>query len=64
MKRKRSDRSQRCIYFGLCCGYIMPEIWLNYGKNEVALDIQAENLDERMSADSQILEDLKVITIS
>ena len=42
----------------------MPEIWLNYGKNEVALDIQAENLDERMSADSQILEDLKVITIS
>jgi hypothetical protein len=38
----------------------MPEIWLNYGQNEVALDIQAENLDERMSADSQILQDLKL----
>ena len=38
----------------------MPEIWLNYGQNEVALDIQAENLDERMSTDSQILEDLKL----
>ena len=38
----------------------MPEIWLNYGQNEVALDIQAENLDERMSTDSQILQDLKL----
>ena len=46
--RKRSEFSQSCIYFSSFYPLIMPEIWLNYGKNEVVLDIMAENLDERI----------------
>ena len=32
----------------------MPEIWLNYGQNEVVLDIQAENLDERIEFEQPV----------
>ena len=35
----------------------MPEIWLNYGKNEVVLDIMAENLDERIEFEKPIIDD-------
>ena len=35
----------------------MPEIWLNYGKNEVVLDIMAENLDEKIEFEQPILDD-------
>ena len=35
----------------------MPEIWLNYGQNEVVLDIQAENLDERIEFQQPIIDD-------
>ena len=35
----------------------MPEIWLNYGQNEVVLDIQAENLDERIEFEQPVLDD-------
>ena len=38
----------------------MTEIWLNYGQNEVVLDIQAENLDQRLSVEGQTLEGSKV----
>ena len=34
----------------------MPEIWLNYGNNDVVLDILAENLDEKPSFDSKIMD--------
>ena len=38
----------------------MPEIWLNYGINDVVLDIQAENFDEKISNNGSILEDMKL----
>ena len=38
----------------------MPEIWLNYGQNEVVLDIQAENLNEKPSDENQTLDESKV----
>ena len=38
----------------------MPEIWLNYGQNEVVLDIQAENLNEKPSDENKLLEDSKI----
>ena len=38
----------------------MPEIWLNYGQNEVVLDIQAENLDERIDFQQPIIDDSSI----
>ena len=38
----------------------MPEIWLNYGQNEVVLDIQAENLNEKTPQENPILEESKI----
>ena len=38
----------------------MPEIWLNYGSNDVVLDILAENLDERPIFDSHLMDDSKI----
>ena len=35
----------------------MPEIWLNYGQNEVVLDIQAENLNEKPTDESQTIDE-------
>ena len=42
-------------------GYCMPEIWLNYGINDVVLDIQAENFDEKISNNGSVLEDTKLV---
>jgi len=39
----------------------MPEIWLNYGINDVVLDVQAENFDEKISNNGPILEDTKLV---
>ena len=36
---------------------VMPEIWLNYGPSDVVLDIKAENLQEKIDSDGQILDD-------
>jgi len=38
----------------------MPEIWLNYGQNEVVLDIQAENLNEKPANENQIIDESKI----
>ena len=38
----------------------MPEIWLNYGNNDVVLDILAENLEERPIFESNNLDDSKI----
>ena len=35
----------------------MPEIWLNYGQNEVVLDIMAENLDEKIEFEQPVIDD-------
>ena len=35
----------------------MPEIWLNYGATDVVLDIKAENLEQKIEFDGQILQD-------
>ncbi len=35
----------------------MPEIWLNYGSTDVVLDIKAENLDQKIEHDPQVLDD-------
>ncbi len=35
----------------------MPEIWLNYGITDVVLDIRAENLEQKIDSDGEILED-------
>ena len=35
----------------------MPEIWLNYGSTEVALDIKAENLEEKIDVEGKTLSD-------
>jgi hypothetical protein len=48
----------------------MPEIWLNYGKTDIVLDIRAENLDQQVDSqgkalsDSEIAEKLNVIDIT
>jgi len=39
----------------------MPEIWLNYGIHDVVLDIQAENLDEKISNNGSVLEDARLV---
>jgi hypothetical protein len=38
----------------------MPEIWLNYGSTEVALDIKAENLEEKIDAEGKTLSDSEI----
>ena len=38
----------------------MPEIWLNYGIADVVLDIRAENLDQNIDSDGNVLEDEKI----
>ena len=38
----------------------MPEIWLNYGQNEVVLEIQQENLNEKPIQEGQNLDDSKI----
>jgi len=38
----------------------MPEIWLNYGSTEVALDIKAENLEEKIDVEGKILSDSEI----
>ncbi len=35
----------------------MPEIWLNYGKTDIVLDIRAENLDEQVESQGKLLSD-------
>ncbi len=35
----------------------MPEIWLNYGITDVVLDIKAENLEQKIDSEGQVLED-------
>ena len=38
----------------------MPEIWLNYGSNDVVLDIKAENLEEKIAAEGKTLSDSEI----
>jgi len=38
----------------------MPEIWLNYGSTEVALDIKAENLEEKIDVENKTLSDSEI----
>ena len=38
----------------------MPEIWLNYGSTEVALDIKAENLEEKIDVEGKTLSDSEI----
>jgi len=38
----------------------MPEIWLNNGSNDVALDIKAENLEEKIDAEGKTLSDSEI----
>jgi len=38
----------------------MPEIWLNYGSTNVVLDIRAENLDEQVGTEGNVLSDLEI----
>ena len=38
----------------------MPEIWLNYGSTEVALDIKAENLEEKINVEGKTLSDSEI----
>tara|TARA_B100000029_G_scaffold489310_1_gene546941 strand:- start:1248 stop:2330 length:1083 start_codon:yes stop_codon:yes gene_type:complete len=35
----------------------MPEIWLNYGNNDVVLDILAENLEEKLSFEDRSMDE-------
>jgi len=35
----------------------MPEIWLNYGKTDIVLDIRAENLDQQVESQGTVLSD-------
>jgi len=35
----------------------MPEIWLNYGKTDIVLDIRAENLDQQLDSQGKTLAD-------
>lgn len=43
--------------FDYLVGERMPEIWLNYGRAEVVLDIKAENLDEKIDSVGDVLDD-------
>lgn len=38
----------------------MPEIWLNYGKTDIVLDIRAENLDEQLDSQGKSLLDSEI----
>ena len=38
----------------------MPEIWLNYGSNDVVLDIKAENLEEKIDVEGKTLSDSEI----
>ena len=38
----------------------MPEIWLNYGANEVVLDIKAENLEQKIDVEGKTLSDSEI----
>jgi len=38
----------------------MPEIWLNYGSTEVALDVKAENLEEKIDVEGKTLSDSEI----
>ena len=40
----------------------MPEIWLNYGNNDVVLDILAENLDEKPALDSKTMDESETVS--
>lgn len=35
----------------------MTEIWLNYGITDVVLEIKAENLEQKIDSDGEILDD-------
>ncbi|MBA4436687.1 MAG: transcriptional regulator [Nitrosopumilaceae archaeon] len=35
----------------------MPEIWLNYGITDVVLDIRAENLEQKIDSEGEVLDD-------
>ena len=35
----------------------MPEIWLNYGKTDIVLDIWAENLDQQVESQGKVVSD-------
>lgn len=35
----------------------MPEIWLNYGKTDIVLDIRAENLDQQVESQGKVVSD-------
>ena len=54
---KKTRTIKSCIYLSSFYSLIMPEIWLNYGKNEVVLDIMAENLDERIEFEKPVIDD-------
>jgi len=38
----------------------MPEIWLNYGKTDIVLDIKAENLDQQLDSQGKELNDFEL----
>ena len=38
----------------------MPEIWLNYGITDVVLDIKAENLEQKIDSEGNVLDDLAI----
>lgn len=38
----------------------MPEIWLNYGKTDIVLDIRAENLDQQVDSQGKVLSDSEI----
>ena len=40
----------------------MPEIWLNYGRTDIVLDIRAENLDEQLETKGDTLSDSEIGT--
>src|SRR3990172_5932168 len=39
----------------------MPEIWLNYGKTNIVLDIRAENLDQQLDSQGKALNDSELV---
>jgi len=41
----------------------MPEICVNYGSTEVALDIKAENLEEKIDVENKTLSDSEIKSI-
>ncbi|MDH3696174.1 MAG: transcriptional regulator [Nitrosopumilus sp.] len=38
----------------------MPEIWLNYGITDVVLDIKAENLEQKIDSEGNVLDDSSI----